>query len=71
MINFVVLMEKDGIARYYRQLDGNEILFEIYRDGDLEVSHRIDTKFLAPEILFSLFLAPKNVVFLKDEKEKS
>jgi len=71
MINFVVLMEKNGIARYYRRLDKNEILFEIYKDGNLEVSHRIDTKFLAPEILFSLFLAPKSIIFLKDEKEKS
>jgi len=71
MINFVVLMEKNGIARYYRRLDRNEILFEIYKDGNLEVSHRIDTKFLAPEILFSLFLAPKSIIFLKDEKEKS
>ena len=64
-------MEKGGIARYYRRLDKNEILFEIYKDGNLEVSHRIDTKFLAPEILFSLFLAPKSIIFLKDEKEKS
>ena len=71
MINFVVLMEKNGIARYYRRLDKNEILFEIYKDGNLEVSHRVDTKFLAPEILFSLFLAPKSIIFLKDEKEKS
>lgn len=70
MINFVVLMEKNGIARYYRRLDGNEILFEIYRDGNLEVSHRIDTRFLAPEILFSLFLAPRSIIFLKNEKEK-
>jgi len=54
MINFVVLMEKNGIARYYRRLDENEILFEIYKDGDLEISHRLSTKFLAPKILNSL-----------------
>ena len=54
MINFVVLMEKNGIARYYRRLDKNEILFEIYKDGNLEVSHRLSTKFLASEILNSL-----------------
>ena len=59
-LNFVVLMEKNGIARYYRRLNEHEILFEIYKDGNLEVSHRIDTKFLIPEILF----------FLKNEKEK-
>jgi len=47
-------MEKGGIARYYRRLDENEILFEIYKDGDLEVCHRISAKFLAPEILNSL-----------------
>jgi len=54
MINFVVLMERNGIARYYRRLDENEILFEIYKNGNLEISHRLSTKFLAPEILFSL-----------------
>ena len=71
MINFVVLMEKGGIARYYRRLDENEVLFEIYKDGDLEVCHRISAKFLAPEILNSLFLAPKSIIFLENEKEKS
>jgi len=60
MINFVVLMEKGGIARYYRRLDENEILFEIYKDGNLEVCHRLNAEFLPPEILF----------LLKNEEEK-
>ena len=59
-LNFVVLMEKNEIARYYRRLNEHEILFEIYKDGNLEVSHRINTKFLVPEVLF----------FLENEKEK-
>jgi len=47
-------MERDGIARYYRRLDENEVLFEIYKDGNLEVCHRISAKFLVSEILNSL-----------------
>jgi len=60
MINFVVLMEKDGTAKYYRRLDEDEILFEIYKNGNLEVSHKISSRFLAPEILG----------LLRSEKEK-